>query len=99
MAGRKIAVLLFIETLVAITILSAAVAGPMALSIKNIGAASVSKDQLVAFYLGQEAIEYVRNVRDTNILAENSDWLSGLTNCLPTNPNGCYIDVIKTQLL
>ena len=45
-----------IETLVAITILSAAVAGPMALSIKNIGIAAVSKDQLVAFYLGQVVI-------------------------------------------
>ena len=44
-----------IETLVAVTILSAAVVGPMVLSIKNIGTASVSQDQLVAFYLGQEA--------------------------------------------
>ena len=57
-----------IETLVAITILSAAVAGPMVLSVKNIGTASVSQDQLVAFYLGQEVFEYARNVRDTNLI-------------------------------
>ena len=86
-----------IETLVAVTILSAAIAGPMALSIKNIGTASVSKDQLVAFYLGQEAIEYVRNVRDTNILSENG-WLDGLGDCLPSSPNGCYIDVINNAI-
>lgn len=81
-----------IETLVAITILSAAVAGPMVLSIKNIGTASVSQDQLVAFYLGQEAFEYIRNVRDTNLLKESSDWLDGLGLC---KTNGCYIDVLS----
>ena len=84
-----------IETLVAITILSAAVAGPMVLSIKNIGTASVSQDQLVAFYLGQEVFEYARNVRDTNILSESSDWLGGLDVC---KTNGCYIDVIKSPV-
>ena len=88
-----------IETLVAITILSAAVAGPMVLSIKNIGIAAVSKDQLVAFYLGQEVIEYVRNVRDTNLIGGNN-WLNGLTDCLlSTSPNGCYIDVIKSPII
>ena len=86
-----------IETLVAVTILSAAIAGPMVLSIKSIGSAAVSQDQLVAFYLGQEAVEYVRNVRDTNILSENS-WLDGLGDCLPSSPNGCYIDVINNAI-
>ena len=81
-----------IETLVAITILSAAVAGPMVLSIKNIGTASVSQDQLVAFYLGQEVFEYARNVRDTNLINESADWLDGLGDC---KTNGCYIDVLN----
>ena len=86
-----------IETLVAITILSAAVAGPMVLAIKNVGTASVSQDQLVAFYLGQEVFEYARNVKDTNILSENG-WLDGLKNdCKETTDSvGCYIDVIKS---
>ena len=69
----------------------------MVLSIKSIGSAAVSQDQLVAFYLGQEAVEYVRNVRDTNILSENS-WLDGLGDCLPSSPNGCYIDVINNAI-
>jgi len=89
---RRQAGFTLIETLVAITILSAAIAGPMALSIKSISLASVSQDQLVAFYLGQEVIEYVRNVRDTNILSEPSDWLEGLEFC---KTNGCYIDVLN----
>ena len=87
-----------IETLVAITILSAAVAGPMVLSIKNIGTAAVSQDQLVAFYLGQEVFEYVKNTRDTNLLNESSDWLAGLDNCKISGSAGCYIDVIKILL-
>lgn len=87
-----------IETLVAITILSAAVAGPMVLSIKNIGTASVSQDQLVAFYIGQEVFEYARNVRDTNLINESADWLSGLENCKISGSAGCYIDVAKTPI-
>ena len=80
-----------IETLVAVTILSAAVAGPMALSIKSIGSASVSQDQLVAFYLGQEVMEYVRNIRDTNLINSSNDWTNGLGAC--KGVAGCYIDV------
>ena len=84
-----------IETLVAISILTAAIAGPLVMSIKNIGTASTSQDQLVAFYLGQEVIEYVRNVRDSNLIGKNLDdtnfdWLMGLGYC---KTNGCYIDV------
>lgn len=92
-----------IETLVAISILTAAVAGPLVMSIKNIGTANTSQDQLVAFYLGQEVIEYVRNVRDTNLMRKNLDdagfdWLSGLGDCKGAGDSvGCYIDVIKNQ--
>ena len=87
-----------IETLVAVTILSAAVAGPMVLSIKSISSASVSQDQLVAFYLGQEVIEYVRNVRDTNLINSSGDWLNGLNDCEISGSAGCYIDVIKNPV-
>ena len=86
-----------IETLVAISILTAAIAGPLVMSIKNIGTASTSQDQLVAFYLGQEAIEYVRNVRDSNLIGKNLEdeagfkWLGGLEACIP---GPCYIDVV-----
>ena len=82
-----------IETLVAVAILSAAVAGPLVLSIKNIGSASVSQDQLAAFYLVQEVMEYVRNVRDTNLINASGDWLDGLSACKGEGSVGCYIDV------
>lgn len=86
-----------IETLVAISILTAAIAGPLVMSIKNIGTANTSQDQLIAFYLGQEAIEYVRNVRDTNLIGKDLnavtfDWLEGLDKC---TTGICSIDVFK----
>lgn len=88
-----------IETLVAISILTAAIAGPLVMSIKNIGTANTSQDQLVALYLGQEAIEYVRNVRDTNLIkmasGENITWLNGLNDCIDKD---CYIDVVKDEI-
>lgn len=89
-----------IETLVAISILTAAIAGPLVMSIKNIGTASVSQDQLVAFYLGQEVIEYVRNVRDTNLIGkvlddDSFDWLAGLRDC---DDKDCSIDVFTSEI-
>ena len=80
-----------VETLVAVMILSIAVVGPMFSSAQNIKLASFSQNQLVAFYLGQEAIEYVRNVRDTNLISPSGDWLNGVTVC--KEATGCYIDV------
>ncbi|PJE73760.1 MAG: hypothetical protein COV02_00915 [Candidatus Terrybacteria bacterium CG10_big_fil_rev_8_21_14_0_10_41_10] len=89
-----------VETLVAVTILTSAIAGPMTFAIKNISAASVAQDQLVAFELAQEPFEYVRNVRDSNLLynidaAEPVDWLAGLEDC--TNGDVCYIDTTKDK--
>lgn len=87
-----------IETLVAVAILSAAVAGPLVMSIKNISSASISQDQLVAFYLGQEVIEYVKNIRDTNLINGSGNWLNGLSACKGESSGeegsvGCYVDV------
>ncbi|MBL7045638.1 MAG: type II secretion system protein [Parcubacteria group bacterium] len=66
-----------IETLVAISILVVSVAGPLTLSSKGLVAAFFARDQVTAFYLAQEGIEFIRNVRDENIL-EGSSWLNGL---------------------
>ena len=88
-----------VETLVAISILSLAITGPMVIAQKGIGSSIYARDQVTAFYLAQEAVEYVRNVRDTNrIGGYTGGWLwefgpSG-ANCF--DPNKCQID--STQL-
>lgn len=81
-----------VETLVAIAILAVAIGGPMFLAQKSIDAARYAKEEVTAFYLAQEAIEYVRSIRDDNFITNlNSSpggggggsvyWLQGLTGC------------------
>jgi len=86
-----------VETIVAVAILSMAVAGPLTLAIKNIGAAAVSSDQIIAFYLAQEGTEFVRNKIDENILNGSAlldgEWLKDIKNYCVDNPNGCYVSI------
>lgn len=82
-----------IETLVALAVLTMIVIGPLTLATKSISAALVSQNQITAFYLGQEAIEYVLNIRDNNFL-QSLDWLEGLNQCF--GANGCYVDIPNT---
>jgi type II secretory pathway pseudopilin PulG len=77
------------ETLVAISILVMIIAGILSLISQGIKSASFFKNQTTAFYLASEAIEFIRNKRDSNSLSENP-WLQGLSNCIGT---GCIIDV------
>lgn len=79
-----------IETLVAITILLVAIGGPLTLATKSLFSAIVAKDQFIATYLVQDAIEYIRYKRDSNYLAtEPVPWLYGLDSCIS---NVCRID-------
>jgi len=55
--------------MVAITILTVAMAGPLFTANRAIIAAQTARDQLTASYLAQEGIEYVRALRDNAYLA------------------------------
>jgi prepilin-type N-terminal cleavage/methylation domain-containing protein len=57
-----------LETMVAITLLAIAIVAPMSLTSQSLASAYYARDQVTAFYLAQEALEGVRNVRDNNIL-------------------------------
>lgn len=84
-----------IETFVAISILLVSLAGPLSIAAKALQSAYYSRDEIIASYLAQEAIEYVRAVRDQNYLAGNASWLTGLDgtggapNCIDAT---CTID-------
>lgn len=66
-----------IETMVAITIMTLATLAPFAAVQQVIRATSLSRDQLIASSLAQEAIEYVRFVRYTNWLQTEGQGLGG----------------------
>lgn len=56
-----------VETLVAITILMIAIAGPLTIANQAFHAALDAKNQMIATNLAQEAIEEVRNYKDNHI--------------------------------
>jgi len=69
-----------LETLVAITIILIAITGPLDIIAHSLKASYYSRDEVTAFYLAQEAIEYARNERDNNELSQYTavkDWLVG----------------------
>ena len=88
-----------IETLVAITILMISIAGPLTIAQKGFNAGIYAKDQVTASYLAQDAMEYIKNVRDNNVFASPSqDWLLGfdLDNRCKSLNNICKITTINT---
>lgn len=77
-----------IETLMAILVLTVAIAGPLTIASRGLNEALVAKDQTIAFYLAQDAVEFVRYQRDTNVLQSNA-WLTGLDSCEAAD--GCTV--------
>ncbi len=81
--------LTLVESLVAISILVISIFGPMSIVSQAIRTAYQTRDQMTAYYLAQESMEYIRNVRDTNSLVQTSagSWLGGIDgNGLVINP-------------
>lgn len=66
-----------VETLVAITILMIAVAGPLVVATRGLTSASVAKNQMVATFLAQETLEVIKNRRDndTDLGSPGTGWL------------------------
>ena len=55
-----------VETLVAISILMIAIVGPMTIAQNGLSSSIYAREQFIAQFLAQDALEYVRNVRDNN---------------------------------
>lgn len=72
-----------LETIIAIAVVSLAIAGATSAVRTGLVGTSIAKEQVKAFYLAQEAIEILRNKRDGNILSNlygtpTSSWLQGI---------------------
>lgn len=80
-----------LETLVAVFILVLAITGPMVFAQSGLRTAFLARDQITAFFLAQDAIETIKNIRDDNALKGN-DWLSRITDECSVNEN-CLISV------
>ncbi len=99
-----------VETLLAVLILTMAIAGPLTIASKGLQLTLIARDQVMAGLLAQDALEYVHFVRDTNKL-NNQNWLAGfngVSNNHTTNLTGgqadctggnhCTIDSLADQV-
>ncbi len=74
-----------VETLVAITVLMIAIAGPLVIASKGLTAALYAKDQMTASLLAQESMEVIKNVR-SNIYESKAVWDQPLSLCTKVSP-------------
>lgn len=88
-----------VETLVALSVFSIAVLGVAANFSTSIKDTNISKKKIVATYLAQEGIEYMRNLRDTKMLYAGpsvdawNEFLSTIAFCDESiSAYGCYFD-------
>lgn len=75
-----------VETLVAIGILVLAVMGTFSAAQMGITTSTYSKNQVIAFYLAQDGVEFIRNLRDNNGL-QGQPWLTGISS---NSSDPCY---------
>lgn len=72
-----------VESLVAISILSLSITATFTAVQLGLKSTLSAKDQITAFYLAQEAMEFIKNTRDENALHSirdgSTNWLTGLT--------------------
>jgi prepilin-type N-terminal cleavage/methylation domain-containing protein len=72
-----------VETLVAISILSLVTTATLTAVQSALKDASMTKDKIAAFYLAQEGMEFIKNIRDENTLqilnGSSIDWLAGMS--------------------
>jgi prepilin-type N-terminal cleavage/methylation domain-containing protein len=73
-----------VETLVAISVLMVAVASPLTIAQKSLSSATYAKDQTIAFFLAQDAVEYLKYIR----LGESSAWPEKVLDCTIADPAG-----------
>ncbi|MBX9765608.1 hypothetical protein K2X83_03130 [Patescibacteria group bacterium] len=84
-----------IETFVASAILLVSLAGPLSIAAQALRTSYYARDQVTAFYLAQEGLEYVRAKRDQNYLASPAQpWMTGLMTGeqICTAPAVCNVD-------
>ncbi len=88
-----------IETLVAVSIFTVSILGLFAVLTEGISSTIYARQKIIASYLAQEGIEYVRNIRDTYVLyyddTSQEGWDRFKVVMNPCNAtNGCGFDTV-----
>jgi prepilin-type N-terminal cleavage/methylation domain-containing protein len=87
-----------VEVLVAISIFTLSILGLLSVLTSGVAETSTIKQKIIASYLAQEGIEYIRSMRDTYMLYDTTSADNGWTSfknkfasCAETG-RGCYFD-------
>ena len=80
-----------VETLVAISILLLAVMAPLTIAHHGIASTSFARDQVIATYLAQDAIEAIITQKRQNALLRADNWLNNMSGC----PVDCIVNPLK----
>ena len=95
-----------IETLVAIFILTIVLSVSMGIIQQTLIGSNLARDEIIAYNLAEEGIEYIRSIRDSNSL-NGSNWLvlnsstnppSYLTDSNVCGGGGCGVDAVNGDL-
>lgn len=88
-----------VETLVAVSIFTISILGLLVVLSQGISNTNYAKTKIIASYLAQEGVEYIRNMRDTYVLYDLADSQTGwntfnarLLSASCQASNGCYFD-------
>lgn len=90
-----------IETLVAISIFTTSILALLSVLSQGISNTNYAKKKIIASYLAEEGVEYIRNLRDTFVLysaTTQAGWDSFNSKVVPSpdtlcaSTNGCYFD-------
>ena len=88
-----------VETLIAISIFSVSIITMMSILGTGISNTNYAKEKMIASYLAQEGIEYVRNKRDYYVLYPvNGNWTNFIT-FMSTNPTYPSSDSNFTRII
>jgi len=84
-----------VEAMFAVFLLTVSVTSLMSIVASSLFSAKYSRDQITATYLAQEAVDYIRNDRDTSILQGTTFAIfsSKYNKCI--SPNGCSFDILN----
>jgi type II secretory pathway pseudopilin PulG len=94
-----------LETLVAVAVLMVAIGSAFGLAPQGLMGARYAKNQTVANYLAQDALETVRNIRDNSMFfspdpGDPYNWLSGVSDCVSTSDKEkwCTVDSVNNTV-
>jgi type II secretory pathway pseudopilin PulG len=99
-----------VETMVAVLILTLTIVSLMTVVANSLFAARYAGNEITASYLLQEAVDYIRNDRDTSVFLQSGDtgglggpweiFIAKYSNCTAAKnlTGGCYLDIANASV-